>query len=160
MGMVYQWKSGSVASVSAQIAGEAFERIRVEHNGRLTQEDVVNEAKSEDSPLHPAFEWDNEKAAHQWRLEQAGYMIRHLVVSMETSEGEKRPAVRAFVNVERDRDRSYTSLAHAMSDEELRSQVVNKAWAELESWRRRYEELSEFAKLFIVIDRQMTKRTA
>lgn len=158
-GMVYKWKDRAVLPIEAQVAGEELERIRVSRNGRLTQDDVVAEARAESSPLHPAFEWNDETAAHKYRLEQAGYMIRSIVVTVDKSETEQVP-IRAFVNVEREKDRSYTSLAHAMSDAELRAQVVAKAWAELEAWRKRYAELNEFAKLFMVVDRQLAKRAS
>lgn len=59
--------------------------------------------------------------------------------------------------MKRDNDRSYTSLAHAMSDKELREQVIAQAWKELQEWRRRYENLAEFSKVFGIIDRGMPK---
>src|SRR3990167_4529437 len=98
--MVYKWKPNVVVAVPAQIVGEELERIRVKHNDRLTQEDVVKEAAKKTSPLHPAFEWDDKRAGHQWRLDQAGYLIRSITVTVEADE--TKPPVRAFVNVERD----------------------------------------------------------
>ncbi|MEE2741122.1 MAG: hypothetical protein VYA35_07085, partial [Pseudomonadota bacterium] len=72
-------------------------------------------------------------------------------VVIESKGGEKSP-VRAFVSVKRDGDRSYTSVQHALSDSDLRAQVLASAWAELEAWRRRHAELIELAKVFAVID--------
>ena len=155
----YRWKPQTSIKVDAQIAGEELERIRVQHNGRLTQDDVVTEARDKASPLHPAFEWNDKKAAHQWRLEQASYMIRSITVVMDETRVESEP-VRAFVNVVRDEDRSYTSLAHAMSDEELRRQVIAAAWAELMAWRKRHAELVELTRVFAVIDEVQTASAA
>ncbi len=76
---------------------------------------------------------------------------------VEQSRGPKANTVRAFVSVTRDRARSYTSIADAMSDDELRAQVVATAWDELAAWRRRYEGLSEFAKVFGAIDKGMPR---
>lgn len=152
MGMVYQWKSGTHAPLDAQTAGEELERIRTHNNGRLESEDVVDAARPEDAPLHPAFEWDDEKAAEAYRIEQAKYIIRHVDVVMEKEKGEAAP-IRAFVSVMRDDDRSYTSTAHALSDPELRAQIVDAAWRELQSWRARHAELIEFAKVFAVIEK-------
>lgn len=148
--MVYSWRPGVSPAVPAQVAGEEMERIRVHNNGRLTQEDIVEAAKPKTAPLHPAFEWNDKKAAEQWRLEQASYMIRHIAVAVSGSAD--RAPIRAFVNVTRDEDRSYTSIAHAMSDGELRHQVIAAAWKELEDWRKRHTELVEFARLFTVIE--------
>lgn len=151
MGMVYQWKDGAHVSIDAQAAGEEMERIRVRQNGRLDQESVVEAARKPKSPLHPHFEWDDSKAANAFRLEQASYLIRSIAVTVEKPNGNETP-VRAFVSVKREEDRSYTSIQHALSDEELRAQVVAQAWAELEAWRKRYAELQEFAALFATIE--------
>lgn len=148
---VYKWRAHAGVPIPAQVAGEELERIRTVNNGRLAQETVVEEARDKKSPLHPAFEWNDKRAAHQYRLSQAGYVIRMLSVSYV--EGEKKTApIRAFVNVSRDEDRSYTSIAHAMSDDELREQVLARALKELNDWRERYSELEEFAGLFATIE--------
>lgn len=150
--MIYKWKeAGAPVGISAQVAGEELERIRTVNNGRLTTASVVDAARPKDSPLHPAFEWDNRKAAEAWRREQAAHMIRHIDVVMDGPANDAQP-IRAFVSVMRDEDRSYTSVQHALSDEELRLQVVAAAWAELEAWRKRHAELVEFAKVFAVIE--------
>jgi hypothetical protein len=65
--------------------------------------------------------------------------------------GERPETIRAFVSVKRDEDRSYTSILHALSDDGLRAQVVAQAWADLEAWHKRYAELAEFAKFFVLI---------
>lgn len=152
MAMVYKWKPLTSIAVDAQKAGEELERIRVSRNGRLVQEDVVAEARDKASPLHPAFEWSDRKAAHAYRLEQAGYIIRSITVIVTEPDQQEREPIRAFVNVQRDDDRSFTSIAHAMSDDELRAQVIARAWKELHDWRKRHAELVEFARLFTVID--------
>jgi hypothetical protein len=123
----YFWKPKVVVPVPAQVAGEELERIRVAHNGRLTQADVVTEARDKANPLHRAFEWNDKKAANEYRLTQAAYIIRSITVTQETDDEDAMP-VRAFVNVQRDDDRSYTSVAHAMSDADLRAQVIAQAW--------------------------------
>lgn len=151
MGMIYQWKDGSHVAIDAQAAGEEMERIRVRQNGRLDQESVLTAARKPKSPLHPHFEWDDSKAAEKYRLDQAGHLIRCITVTVEKPAGGEVP-VRAFVNVKREEDRSYTSIQHALSDEELRAQVVAQAWSELEAWRKRYAELQEFAALFATIE--------
>lgn len=148
----YFWKPKVVIPVPAQVAGEELERIRTVHNGRLTQADVVNEARDKANPLHKAFEWSDKKAAHEYRLTQAAYVIRSITVVEELGGDKQTAPVRAFVNVQRDEDRSYTSVAHAMSDTELRAQVVARAWKELEDWKARHAELVEFARLFSVIE--------
>ncbi|SNT19418.1 hypothetical protein [Sphingopyxis indica] len=151
MGMVYQWKPGSVHRIDPQAAGEEMERIRVRQNGRLEAVDVVRESRDPEAPLHDEFEWDDAKAADAHRVTQAMAMIRHITVLTPKRSGEDAP-IRAFVSVVRDTDRSYTSTAHALSDAELRQQVLDQAWRELEAWRNRHAELTELAEIFATID--------
>lgn len=151
MGMVYQWKAGAHIRIDAQKAGEELERIRIRQNGRLDQANVLEAARKVTSPLHDHFEWDDGKAANAYRLDQAGHLIRCITVSMPKRGGDDAP-VRAFVSVVRDADRSYTSTAHALSDSELRQQVLDSAWRELEAWRNRHAELTELAEIFATID--------
>lgn len=151
MAMVYQWRAGAHHKIDAQTAGEELERIRTFNNGRLEAEHVVDAARPADAPLHEAFEWNDAVAAEAWRRDQASTMIRHIAVVMDKPDGEA-AAVRAFISVKRDEDRSYTSVQHALSDEQLRSQVLKQAWLELEAWRKRHAELIELAQVFSVID--------
>ena len=150
MGMIYRWKPGSSDTVDADVAGAILERVRTTNNGRLTQAMVVDEATPRSSPLHGHFEWNDGKAARLYRLDQAAHLIRSIEV-IHTASKQEAP-IRAFVSVVRDEDRSYTSVAHALTDPELRQQVLSQAWRELEAWRKRHAELTEFAKLFAAID--------
>ena len=113
---------------------------------------MVEESRDPAAPLHPAFEWDDKKAATAYRVEQASHIIRHIDVVIDKGNGDNSP-IRAFVSVKRDEDRSYTSVLHALSDEVLRAQVLAQAWGELEAWRRRHAELAEFADIFAQIDK-------
>lgn len=152
--MIYRWKEGVPLSIDAQLVGDELERIRTRHNGRLSPEWVVHEAKSKRNPLHSLFEWDDNVAAQNWRVDQARGVIRSVEVVIEATEPAK--PVRAFVSVVRDKDRSYTSVAHAMSDPELRRQVLLTALKELEAWRDRYAELVELASVFAAIEEART----
>lgn len=148
----YVWKPGSKASVDAQIAGEELERLRTWHNGRLDAQIVVEASRDPGAPLHSAFEWDDAKAAVEHRSQQASYLIRSIELVVDRPSEHPTP-IRAFVSVVRDEDRSYTSTLHALSDPELRQQVVASAWRELEAWQRRHAELLEFAGIFAQIEK-------
>lgn len=149
----YKWAGAEgIRGLKAQEVGELLESIRTRHNGRLTPELVLAAAEDKKSPLHRYFEWKDEKAAATWRKTQAGILIRSITIIVEVKKGPQ-PKLRAFVSVRRGADRSYTSIGHAMSDEDLRKQVLADAWNELEGWRKRYANLSEFAKIHAAIDR-------
>ena len=149
--MIYQWKPESHIKIDAQAAGLKMEQIRVRNNGRLEPSLVVEEAKKKNSVLHPHFEWDDGIAATKYRKDQASYLIRSIEVTVKDDGGASQP-IRAFVSVVREKDRSYTSVQHAMSDEELREQVIKQAWKELQAWKDRHKELMHFAKVFAVIE--------
>ncbi len=147
--MVYDFKDNSRVPILAQVAGERLEKIRVKHRGRLSAEAVVEDAQSERSPLHTVFEWNNKKAGEAYRLEQARHLIRSVIVVMED-----RPSVRAFtrITLEEDHDATYTHITVAMEDPALREQVLARAERELESWRKRYADLEEFASVCRAIE--------
>lgn len=153
---VYRWKPNSHIRLDAEVAGEIFERLRTHNNGRLTPEMVAAEAQPKTSPLHDHFEWNDHKAARAYRIDQASHLIRSIEVE-QVVEGQARP-IRAYVSVVRGEDRSYTSTAHAMADEELRAQVLDRAWRELEAWRDRHAELTEFARIITAIDQARPAR--
>lgn len=153
--MVYSWKPETRISLDAQMVGERLEHLRAAHAGKLTPEAVVDDARPEDTPLHAAFEWDDSRAAEEYRKEQARYLIRHVQVVIEEPAVQTR-VVRAFVNVtvegENEREQAYTSIAAAMSEPELRRQVVARALREVQEWRKRYSDLRELAEVFEAID--------
>lgn len=148
---VYKWKEDFRFPTPAQLAGERLETIREKNGGKLTPKDVVEDSRPEDSPLHHCFEWDDEKAAESFRLNQARAIINHVVAVVQHDEKEYN--VRAFVSVTtKGSDRHYTSMGYAMSQEDLRKQVVQSAWRELEGWKNRYKEYEELSTVFNAID--------
>nr|WP_321985325.1 hypothetical protein [uncultured Lichenicoccus sp.] len=154
-GMTYQWRQGARFSVDPQYAGEEIETLRKRANGQLTPAQVVDAARNEASVLHPAFEWDDSIAAERHREDQARYLVGALVVKV-APKGVQRE-VRAFVSVQQAETTGYTSLGAAMSDAELRRQVLARAWQELQAWRARYAAYSELAEIHAVIDEKRQK---
>lgn len=148
----WAWRDGAHVRIDADKAGRELERIRTENAGHLTREVVLERARSANSSLHDHFEWDDSKAAEQHRLNQAGELIRSIVIDVSRSNVGAAKPIRAFVSVERNGERSFTSTIHALSDKELRRQVLQRAWADLEAWRQRHAELVEFAKVFSAMD--------
>ena len=153
----YTWVKGAriEAEIAARLAGETIEQLRVKNNGHLTPARLVDESRPEDAPLHPVFEWNDSLAAEMWREDQARYVIRCVAVVYE--EAPNQDPQRAFVSVDKEKEPVYTSTAVALSDAEMREQVLRKALSELASWRRRYAELNELAKVFTVADRLIKK---
>lgn len=141
----YGWKHGAhQGKLDAQAAGERIEALR-EANGQVTAEIVLDDARPKRSLLHPAFEWDDKVAAEEFRKEQARDLIRSVVL---TSEVDDSPPVRAFVVVSEFGETGYTSIGVALSEPDLRRQILQRALRELRQWESRYHELQELAKVF------------
>ena len=147
----YGWRPGAQIKIDADKAGKELERLEKGLNRPLTPDDVLERAADAKNVLHPHFEWNDSAAAHQHRLGQASHLIRSITVDLSRSNLSDKP-VRAFLNVTQGENRGYTPIARAMSDRDLRKQVIEKAYAELEAWRRRYAELTELARIFEAID--------
>jgi hypothetical protein len=155
---IYRWKPKTTVGIPAQEAGEELERIKQANGGQFVADAIVREAKSKSNPLHSAFEWHNPTAAHEYRLIQANYIVRS-ITTVEPADGNKpETATRTYVSVVPSDERKpvYVAVADAMSDPDLRAQVLNAALRDLAAWRTRYRELHELAEVFAAADRLIT----
>lgn len=71
--------------ITPEVALAELRRINGK-NGNLTPEAVVEDATPESATLHPCFEWDNQKAGHEYRLGQARHLIRAVRLTPATPE--------------------------------------------------------------------------
>lgn len=146
---LYDWAVGAGIQTDPQVVGEKLEALDKKH-GRLTPAIVVNDAQSPFSPLHDAFEWDDSKAAEQYRLGQADHLLRSIVVverhapraayqSVSIGRGGKKSS-ESFVNVAR------------LSDHEKRRRALETALNELERWASQYAQYEELAPITEAIE--------
>lgn len=85
----YQWKmKGLAKGVDPSRAAEELHRLQ-DIYGQLSPEIIVNEAKNPNSILHPVFEWNNTKAAFNYRLQQARILLNNIQIKLIT-DGETR----------------------------------------------------------------------
>lgn len=140
-----RFQKGAVQDAAS--VGTHLELLREHAKGELTPEDVLTDARNHNSPLHSFFEWDDTAAAEQHRLGQARGLIR-AVVAIYVSDD--KPAVRqkAYVHIAEPGANHYRETGHAMSMAKTRNMVLQRAWTEFVAWRRKYQDLSEFAALF------------
>lgn len=161
--MVYQWKPRVLINIDAQTAGEHIEKLKEKTSGKITADDVVTDARKISSPIHSAFEWDDSEAAEKYRLDQARYLLRSLIL-VEYKKEEKEPIkVRAFVNIRETKaddevQSFYVSTYDAMRDPPSKAQVLSRALKELKEWRDRYNRFTEFALLIEQIDSIIEKK--
>lgn len=152
--MKYAWKeTARLRRVDAQKVGKEMELLKRQGGGRFTPGDVVNAARSVGTELHKCFEWDDTKAAEQYRLAQAGFLIRKLVVQI-AEEGADSEPVRAFVSIDGlDEGPRFYHIRDAMADSDLRRLVLQEALEELKDFRKRYARYQELAAVFEAIDK-------
>lgn len=143
----------------ANVVGAHIEMLREKFRGELTPEDILDDAKNDNSPLHSFFEWSDSAAAHQHRLQQARGLIRS-VVAVYVREDKPAVKTRAYVHVSQGETSHYREASHAMSQKATRDQVLQRALAELIGWQRRYKDLLEFAEFCDSIDQLQLRLTA
>ncbi len=148
--MQFAWKDGSRIKIDPHAVGQELTRIQNDHG--LTPEIVVEAARNPESPLHKGFEWDDSVAAAQYRLDQARYLLRMIVVV----ENKNRTPIRAFVSVQNtDQKRVYRDIASVFSNEYLREQALEQALRDLDAFQRKYRDLSELAEVLQAADRML-----
>lgn len=146
----YAWKRR--LPVRADVIGQEFERIEAEE-GAVTDRNFLEASRPEDAPGHKLFEWDDAKAAENYRLVQSRNIINNLTVTLTMPESGKQKTTVAFVNVNPVKNGGkYISVPVALANEDMRKTILSNALAELESFKRKYETLTELADLWSPID--------
>jgi hypothetical protein len=111
--------------------------------GGLLQVEAAVEWASEnkESALHKSLEWDDEAAGHEWRCHQIRRLIAiHVINDM---------GQRQLVSLTIDRkDGGYRDLASVIAAPDLRSVLLGDVLAELERIQRKYEGITELAKVW------------
>lgn len=154
--MIYRFKDAAhlPRGLDAQAVGETLDAIRETEGSGFTPESVVHAARSKRSPLHAAFTWDDGEAAEKYRLTEASYLIRTVVVVVHDDERGEDREERAFVPVTvRDADESrYLPIVDVISDDDYRRQHAERLLSELIAVRRRGQDFKEFARVWTAID--------
>ena len=132
------------------IVGKVFEGLEKKF-GSVTPENFLEASRPEDSPTHKEFEWDDTKAAENYRLQQSQRVINDLRIEVVVKE--KPFKVPAYVNISReDRGTSkYQQVTRVFQVAETREIVLARAREELERFRVKYEKFEEFASVIEAI---------
>lgn len=112
----------------------------------ITPQAVLERAKDENSELHKCFEWDNDVAAEKYRTIQAGNVIRMLYIETKS---EDEPPLRVL---NRTSDTVYQPTRTFLTNTTEYEDLLKRALSELESFRKKYETLSELEQIFEQID--------
>lgn len=143
--MIFKFRKGSYLKGDAQLVGERLTQIR-KTRGQLTPHDVVQEASRESSALHSYFEWDDSKAAVEYRLSQARALVA-AVVLIQSDDYEIKKPIRAFVNISYEDSNSYESVIEVMGNMELRERVLDSLEADMQRQKEKLETFTELAEI-------------
>lgn len=152
----YRWRRGAhvPAGLKADLVAAEITAIEQQHGG-LTPDLVVENARNEASAMHRWFEWDDDEAAHQYRIQQARQILSSVTVVYVDGPRQSEP-VQAFVSLRiEDEPRRYHSITAAMANPQTRDIVLDDARRALAAWRRKYEGFAELADLYKAIDQQI-----
>lgn len=146
--MVYQWKTGSRFKTDANVAAEVMNELAKE--GKLNAEQLVEVSRPADAPLHDEFEWDDAKAAEEWRKQTGRVMIASITFVME--ETRQQEPYRAFYHLVRE-EKEYTPIEVIMKDSQKTEQLLKVALSELIAFQKKYSGIKEFEAIYREIGR-------
>lgn len=138
------WADGSRMTGDANVAAEVCAKLEAE--GRLNAQNLVDVSRDKDAPLHDMFEWDDSIAAEKYREEQAKKIIRSIVYAVE----DKPITTRMYPSMG---SNTYQHIERVMQSDEKRKYLLKTAKAELDAFKRKYQILTELSEVFAVIDK-------
>jgi len=129
--MVYKWKKGARFSADAAKIGEELSTL----GEAIEPSAVVKKAKNKKAELHKCFEWDDTKAAEEYRLNRAREIMRMITVVVENKNrpDNQQMTIRVYEHVslasdipEGERRSVYVPTMTALTDPEMRKQVKGR----------------------------------
>jgi hypothetical protein len=147
----YQWKQKSLAKgVDPDLAIEELNRIQKKH-GSLTPNVVVKESESENAVLHPIFEWNDTKAAHNYRVQQARtHVLNNIEVEVIGSGVSEFRIPNYEVVRDENNNRGYKEVSTLSLSEA--DQVKQQALKSLNYWSEKLKIYSKFSDVLISLN--------
>ena len=120
----------------------------------ITPSAVLEEASKPRSPMHKLFEWDDTKAAQEFRLNQARRVIGSLEVTYE--KGPDQPVRHLHVTTKAPMgDTRYLTTVEILSNPDTRNDLLLVCIRDLQAFRRKFSAISELANLIETIDAEI-----
>jgi hypothetical protein len=137
----YVFKDGSrISGVKPQVVGDELDRINNKH-GALRPADIVDESRPDDAALHPAFEWNDEIAAEEWRIHTARNIIRSVQVITEENNHQT-----VYVNVKQSNgERNYQPMSVVVNSPDLYAMAVYQFQQRINAAKESLAELENAA---------------
>lgn len=139
--MQAEWRVKGIYKADAQKVADEI------GNEKITPQEMIEKARNEQSELHKCFEWNDTVAAEKYRLQQARVVLSMLVFKPKTEEEQP---VRIFSLTTEKSTYQPTKLFLVQSDEY--QDLLKRALAELETFKRKYSTLNELEEVFRAIE--------
>ena len=139
--MLAEWRVEGIYKADAQKVADEI------GNDKITPQEMVEKARDEQSELHKCFEWNDTVAAEKYRLQQARNVLSMLVFKPKTEEEQP---VRIFSLTTEKSVYQPTKQFLVQADEY--QDLLKRALAELEAFKRKYRTINELEGLFEAID--------
>jgi hypothetical protein len=134
----YRLRPGFVVAAPIATVGARIQGLKQARGGEVTPEDIVADAASPGSPLHPCFTWDDSEAARKCRLAEASYLIRAYEVVIERPNLEPVIVLPGSVHVTTpDKRDVYIDPVAAMNNADYRRQVLAQTLAQIRGLQHR-----------------------
>lgn len=134
---------------------DEMKEIRAAAGGILRRQDVVQFARDPATALHSHFEWDDRAGAEQYRLLQAGKMIRGFVTIIAGSN----VLVRGYVSLMPDRlnGGGYRPIEAVLKSKSMRAQLIEGAFRDFAIMRRKYEQIQALEPVWTAMEKVAKK---
>ena len=137
---------------------ELLTQMARQKNGMLLIDDVLEEAKDENSILHKHFEWDDSEAADQYRRQQARALIQKCRIQLVETEP---VSIRAFVSLPTDRGAGggYRLTSEVVSDANMKEELLHDIRLTISRWTRKLHLLDQdIADLLIEVETRIKQQ--
>lgn len=138
----YKSKNPKISQEKAAIYGQRIGELidikrRNKGSAEITPGELIRDASFPSSPLHEYFEWDNSKAAHEYRLCQARWLLCAIVVENDFEH-------KAFVNVKNEENKLvYVELDDALEHPPYIKQLLAECRRYMEGFNKTLRLLEE-----------------
>jgi hypothetical protein len=119
------------------------------HGGRISPQLIVEAAANPASAMHDAFMWDDTEAAHRYRLQQAGALLRRFQIVRQTAG--RTIAVPAYLRVP-DQVNGYARTGDVLGSDWVIQQRRLRLIGSMERLRDELANWDEFVGIVNVLD--------
>lgn len=140
----YKFAGNKGFGVSAQVAGSELDRIHAKY-GHVKSTVVVDEARPEDSALHPAFEWNDYTAAERYRRHQASTLVRAVIVVPPEQTGIQEHRAYVLTTIPSEEKPVYIDAEKVVNSAAMFADAISRLERRLSEARASVRELSDLA---------------